>query len=139
MNIKQVVLNDLKKILDEKTIEHILNNIYFSYGDGRYGPGNYVFEDNEKYRYVGVGDRGGIEKEIESVNVEGVLYEIYKSVTFNEATKYAMTHRENNKDFRRILFTKQLEILRKLGEDYYLKRSNEIQEILLSSPYCDGF
>ena len=122
MNIQQTVLNDLNKILDGKNIEDILNNICFGYGDGQYEPGNYVYEENGLYYYVGVGDRGGIEKKIESKNVDDVLYEIYKGITFSEAMKYSMIHRENGKDFRRILFARQLEILRKLMFRDYRKK-----------------
>lgn len=138
MNIQQIVLNDLNKIFDEEVIGNNLKNIRFDYGDGGYEPGNYVYEDNGLYHYVGVGDRGGIEISKESKNVDEVLYEIYRDITFKEATKYAMINREKGKDWRRILFAKQLEMLRIIGNRFYIKRSNEIQEILKSNPYNDN-
>ena len=126
MNIQQIVLNDLNKIFDEEIIGNNLKNIRFDYGDGGYEPGNYVYEDN------------GIEISKESKNVDEVLYEIYRDITFKEATKYAMINREKGKDWRRILFAKQLEMLRIIGNRFYIKRSNEIQEILKSNPYNDN-
>ena len=49
-----------------------------------------------------------------------------------------MINREKGKDWRRILFAKQLEMLRIIGNRFYIKRSNEIQEILKSNPYNDN-
>ena len=138
MNIQKIVLNDLNKILDEEIIRNNLKNIHFDYGEGGYEPGNYVYEDNGLYHYVGVGDRGDIEISKESKNVDEVLYEIYSDITFKEATKYAMINRKKGKDWRRILFAKQLEMLRIIGNRFYIKRSNAIQEILKSNPYNDN-
>lgn len=138
MDIKHIVMEDLKKIVDESVIANKLNYIHFCYGNGDYEPGNYVYEKNGVYHYIGVGDRGGISNEMKSSNIEDILYKIYSTVTFNEAVKIAMVNREKDKDWRRSLFTKQLELLRCIGEIYYKRRKEEIEIVLLTSPYRDN-
>ena len=138
MNIKEIVYEGLIKVMNDEDVDSILNNIHFVYGDGRYEPGNYVYDKDGTYYYIGVGDRGGVIEEIKSKNIEDVLYKIYSGITFNEATKYAMVNKEKNQDWRRILFSKQLEMLRGISEQYYYKRFDEIQNILKSSPYRDN-
>ena len=49
-----------------------------------------------------------------------------------------MNKRNENIDFRRLLFDKQLELLKNIDEIYYNKRMEEIEEILLNSPYKDN-
>lgn len=137
MFLKQIVQSDLSKIFDEEKISSILKQIHFCYGDGGYEPGEYVYEENEKYYYIGVGDRGGVEDRVESENAEEVLYKIYSGITFSEATQYAMHNLEKGKDWRRNLFSTQLDMLKRIGDIFYLKRMNEIQTILRESPYND--
>lgn len=138
MDIKNIVMEDLKKIIDESIIDNIGNKLYFCYGDGDYEPGTYIYEKDSVYHYVSVGDRGGIDDEIEASNIEDILYKIYSAITFNEAVKFAMVNREKDRDWRRILFKKQLELLRCIGEIYYQKRKEELEIILLASPYKDN-
>lgn len=138
MDIKQIITEDLKKVMDESIIESTVNNIHFCYGDGGYEPGIYVYEKNGVYYYVGVGDRGGVDDEIKTLNIDDILYKIYSTITFNEAVKFAMMNREEDKDWRRVLFKRQLELLRSLGDIYYNRRSEEIETILLTSPYKDN-
>lgn len=138
MDIKNIIIDDLKKIMDESMIENTVNKMYFCYGNGDYEPGTYIYEKNGIYHYIGVGDRGGIDNEIKTSNINDILYKIYSTITFNEAVKFAMTNREKDKDWRRILFKKQLELLRCIGEIYYEKRNKEIETILSTSPYKDN-
>lgn len=138
MDIKNIVMEDLKKIIDESIIDNTGNKLYFCYGDGDCEPGTYIYEKDSVYHYVSVGDRGGVDDEIEASNIEDILYKIYSAITFNEAVKFAMVNREKDKDWRRILFKKQLELLRCIGEIYYQKRKEELEIIILSSPYKDN-
>lgn len=63
---------------------------------------------------------------------------MYSIITFNEAVKYAMVKREKDKDWRRTLFKRQLELLRFIGEIYYKRGNEEIETILLTSSYKDN-
>lgn len=139
MFIKQIVQSDLGKIFDEEKLIYILGQIHFCYGDGGYEPGEYIYEENENFYYIEVGDRGGIEERVESPNVEDVVYKIYCGITFREATKEAIQHMEKGKDWRRKLFSIQLDMLKRIGEVFYLKRMQEINTILEKSPYNDEF
>lgn len=137
MFFKQIVQSDLGKIFDEEELSYILGKIHFGYGDGGYEPGEYIYEENERFYYIEVGDRGGIEERVESPNAEEVLYKIYSGITFREATKEAMKHMEQGKDWRRKLFSFQLDMLKRIGGVFYLKRMQEINTILEESPYND--
>lgn len=137
MDIKQKIVEGLKKAVDENLIENTINNIHFYVGNGHCEPGIYLYEESDKYYYLEVGDRGGINAEIKTPNLEYILYKIYSNVTFNIAIKFAMENAQKGKDWRRILFAKQLEMLRCIGEIYYKKRFEEIEMILSKDPYED--
>lgn len=135
MDIRCKVIDDLKKVMDENSIDNLMHNFHFSYGNGFYEPGIYIYEEKEKYYYIDVGDRGGVENEIKSSNIEDILYRIYSSVTFNEAVRFASVNKEKNSDWRKVLFKRQLELLMGIGEIYYKRREKEIEEILSKNPY----
>ncbi len=138
MNIEKIVNSELRKVCDDIIVDSALKDIHFFYGDGRYEPGIYVYEEDGIYYYIEVGDRGGIAAELKTEKIEDLLYKLYSGITFNVAIKYAMVNKERNKDWRRVLFSKQLELLRELGEMYYIRRWEEINIILEESPYKDN-
>lgn len=135
MDIRCKVIDDLRKVMDENSIDMLMHNYHFSYGNGFYEPGIYIYEEKKKYYYIDIGDRGGVENEIESSDPEDILYRIYSTVTFNEAVRFASLKKEKNTDWRKDLFKKQLELLMGIGEKYYKRRKKEIEVILSKSPY----
>lgn len=139
MNIEEIVNSELRKVCDDIIVDGALKNIHFFYGDGKYEPGIYLYEEDGIYNYIEVGDRGGIAAKLKTESIEDVLYKLYSGITFNVAIKYAMVNKERNKDWRRVLFSKQLELLRGLGEIYYIRRCEEINIIIKESPYKDAY
>jgi len=135
MDIRCKVIDDLRKVMDENSIDMLMHNYHFSYGNGFYEPGIYIYEEKEKYYYIDIGDRGGVENEIESSDSEDILYRIYSTVTFNEAVRSASSKKEKNTDWRKDLFEKQLELLIGIGEKYYKRRKKEIEVILSKSAH----
>ena len=51
--------------------------------------------------------------------------------------EFAISNREKNKDFRRKLFEKEVEIYSLFGETFEKSKKREIEEILKENPYKD--
>lgn len=95
-----------------------------------------IYVTDTKYHYI-IMERGRERKHYESSDLDDILYYIFKSITFSLASDYEVKHRRENQDFRRLLFSKQLELIRKISEQYYQKCNHQIKEILKISPFRD--
>lgn len=95
-----------------------------------------LYFDNNKYYYVAM-ERGRINKKIESDDEIELLYYIFNSITLSLASKYSSQHKVVNKDQRRVMFKKQLELLEKINLYYRQKREKNIKDILKEAPYND--
>ena len=138
MKVYEIVKQGLEKAFDEQKVLDLLKRIHFCYGDGNYESGIYVYEEYPNYIYVDVGDRGGIQEKIETADLQIILDKLYRYLSYCIATDYAIKNRRKNVDFRRLLFEKQLELLKKINEITYLKVQNEIDAILKKRPYVDN-
>ena len=88
------------------------------------------------YYYV-ISERGHeYERKITS-DLNDLLYWIFSSVTFSMACDYELQHRIEDKDGRRILFAKQLELLEVLDEKWKEKETEEHASILAKYPFDD--
>lgn len=65
------------------------------------------------------------------------MWEVLEIVLFDMAMDYALKNREQGKDFRRLLFNKEIELFAKFGVEFKNKKVNEIKNILKESPYND--
>ena len=52
--------------------------------------------------------------------------------------EYATSNRKNGKDFRRALFSKEIELFSLFGEDFKVRKTEEIEKILLKNPDSDS-
>lgn len=90
--------------------------------------------DEKGYQYV-IHERGNeIERKI-TQEMEELLYWIMKDITFEMASEYEVNHRRKNQDSRRILFETQLKLLKKAKEEFYIRRKEEIKNLLQKYPY----
>ena len=135
-DLRQVVVNDLAKIGTNPEKE----NIFFWDDQPDRLPGMHYTVSDGRIREISVGDRGAVYPEKEYDNIEDALAPAYDCITLNMACAYELSVREENppQDFRRIAFAKQLELLKILGEGYYLRRKKRIEEILRENPYDDS-
>ena len=79
-------------------------------------------------------------KEVERrkfTNTDDLFYAVFKDITHTMAMWYEAYNRIENQDFRKILFSKQIELLSKICPEYAIKRQKEINEILTKYPYID--
>jgi hypothetical protein len=91
---------------------------------------------NGGYRYVCT-ERGQEYNERITDNPQDILYWIYKDATFEIACKWEMVNRVSGQDSRRLIFSKQLELLKIIGDEYALRMEKEIEAILLNHPFND--
>ena len=131
-DIQEIMKNDLKKIgidLDaEKNSRHTSFNPEDMRRKSTYG--EFIFADERGYHYISPGLRESEHVDETFDNVDDLLYSIYRSRAFSiasfEAGKYWLEHRDC--DITAIMRSRMLEILKALGEEYYLRRLQEIKE-----------
>jgi hypothetical protein len=51
---------------------------------------------------------------------------------------FELKHRVKGKSFRRLLFSKEIELMRALNVQWEVRKRNEINEILAKAPYDDA-
>lgn len=100
-----------------------------------FSEGESIYVD-DKYHYIMM-ERGQVYKHYESEELEEILYPLFKNITFSLAQEYEFNHRRVNEDFRRLMWKKQLKLLRKINKNFAEERKKEIEEILTISPYND--
>lgn len=75
-------------------------------------------------------------EQIESL--DGLLYRIFTRVTFHMAVTYELKHRMAQQDSRRLIFSKQLELMGTLSLQWQRRTERRIREILEAAPFVDG-
>ena len=115
-----------------------VSNLYpfFSNNKNVFSEGNYVYVDDNGYHFVET-ERDKINKQIDCIKEEDILYVIFLRITFALASEYELKHRKPNEDSRRQLFAKQLELLESIDVEFAKKRKKRIDEILRLYPYKD--
>ena len=88
------------------------------------------YDPHAPYRYI-TAERGTIYRDEGAADLHRFLYYPLQDITHYIAGQYALDH-------RRILFTKQLELLAVSHPDYAAWRKAEIDTILQQHPYRDG-
>lgn len=69
---------------------------------------------------------------------EELLYWLTEQMTFGFSVSFEFSNRIENQDSRRLIFSKQLELLNKTNPLWAERRHLEINEILRENPYSDG-
>jgi len=100
-----------------------------------FSDGNSIYIDRE-YHYI-IMERGSINKHYQSEKLEDILCRVFCNITFTLAKDYELNNRRENEDFRRQLWSKQLELLGKINVNFQKNRSEEIDKILAISPFTD--
>jgi Immunity protein 63 len=93
--------------------------------------------DNGTYAWVVI-ERGKERKRRVTRELDDVLYWLIYDVTFSMASDYEFTHRIEAQDFRRVLFTKQIELLERLHHRWAVRAADEINRILSRYPFSDN-
>ncbi|PCI32637.1 MAG: hypothetical protein COB60_09255 [Flavobacteriaceae bacterium] len=88
------------------------------------------------YNYV-ISERGYEYERKKTSDLNDILYWIFVSVTFSMASDYELKNRIEEKDCRRIMFSKQEELLGFLNKNWETKERKEHQSILVNNPFDD--
>ena len=91
---------------------------------------------NNSYKYIFM-ERGFKFDEWETDNLDELLFWIMRDKVFSISSKYEFINRIDGEDSRRVLFSKQLQLMSILNLEWWKKMNEEIQEILRKSPYSD--
>jgi len=111
-------------------------NIKFVEGNENCIEGTYIFSREDGYHILFT-EKGKIKEEIITTDEKEVVGSVLDIVSFDIAMEYAMNNREKNKDFRRNLFKKEIEIYALFGDEFENNKKREIEEILKENPYND--
>lgn len=96
----------------------------------------YVEIGEDEYFYVS-SERGYEIFRKRASNIDELLYFIFKDITWSMANEYELSNRIENKDSRRLIFSKKLDLLKRINPEWERRERVEIDKILLSSPYDD--
>jgi hypothetical protein len=98
--------------------------------------GTYVFSENNIYHYMFI-EKGKIRFDNKYTSLFDISYIVLKDVISPIAKDYEFKNRNDKQDFRRIWFSKELDLWTLFGEDFYERAKQEMDEILLNHPYID--
>ncbi len=92
--------------------------------------------DRNGYHYVVV-ERGIEHEKRTTQDIDELMYWVFKAITFSMASDYELHNRIPNQDFRRLLFAKQIELIKIINPAFFERLEKEKNEILKQHPYED--
>jgi len=94
---------------------------------------------NENIFFYIVEEKGCVFEKKETSDFNILLYWLMSNFVFSVASDYELNHRIPRQDSRRVIFSRELNLMQELEESWYFKRKSEIENILKNAPYCDDF
>jgi hypothetical protein len=107
-----------------------------TYGRTEDGARPHIESDSRGYHYVVV-ERGQELSRFTTVELDNLLYRVFADVTFDLACEYELAHRIESQDSRRLMFQRQIDLLRTLSHEWVERQSQEHDRILRANPYDD--
>lgn len=96
----------------------------------------YIEIRESEYHYV-ISERGcEFSREI-FLDDDDILYKITSKIVTRMALDYELQNRIDSQDFRRIYFSKEIELMDQICPEWGAKKKAEIKETLRNSPYSD--
>jgi hypothetical protein len=80
--------------------------------------------------FLVVRERGQEQERRSTGDLDQLLYWIFEGVTFSMAAEWELAHRDEQQDFRRLLFQKQIELLHDLDPAWAERLRREHQSLL---------
>ena len=108
--------------------------INFAEGNENSAEGTYIFSRDNVYHILFT-EKGKLREDKITTDEKEVIRSVLDIVSFDIAIEFAISNREKNKDFRRKLFEKEVEIYSLFGETFEKSKKREIEEILKENPY----
>lgn len=110
--------------------------INFAEGNENSAEGTYIFSRDNVYHILFT-EKGKVREDKITTDEKEVIRSVLDIVSFDIAMEFAISNREKNKDFRRKLFEKEVEIYSLFGETFEKSKKREIEDILKENPYKD--
>jgi hypothetical protein len=98
--------------------------------------GPHIEQDGNVYSYV-ITERGEEYERRQTSDVDELLFWLVADVTREVAQKYELQHRLPQRDYRRLMFEKHVELLGNIRPNWARRQRAEYDEILKSHPYDD--
>lgn len=126
----------VKNQIEEKLDNVDWKNIKFEEGSNNSVEGTYIFTKEKKYHIL-FAEKGRIREDKITTDEKVVITSVLGIISFDIAMNFAINNREKNKDFRRKLFEKEVEIYALFGEEFRNAKKREIDLILKENPFND--
>ena len=95
-------------------------------------------EVNTQGYHLVVFERGEELSRRSATSLRDLLFWIFSDTTFSMACEWEIQNREDNKDFRRKLFSRQLELMKEIDPEFSARLESEIRIILQEYPFTDN-
>jgi hypothetical protein len=89
-----------------------------------------------RYHYI-ITDRGNELAHKITDDEDEIMYWLVSDVVFGMACTYELENRIKGQSFRRLLFSKQIELMKKVNPNWAKRTEKEIEAILEAHPYDD--
>ncbi len=89
------------------------------------------------YYYV-VTEKGRELERKSTVDSKDLLYWLISKLTSSMAADYELSHRDKDNDFRRLFFTKHVELLNEIDKLWANKERERYNKILIQHPFSDN-
>jgi len=130
-------LDDIEKKVDELALKiNAPRDLLPTYGNVIGGKPCIEF-DNSSYIFTVISEHGVEYERKKTDKIDDLLYWIFSDVTCFMSLDYELEYRIESKDYRRMLFDKQVELLGQLNETWSERKQAEHQRILKSRPFDD--
>ena len=136
--MRQITLPDVEKQVRELA-GHIgaPDFVLPTFGHSEDGARPHIEIDSAGRLHYVVIERGQESERLTFVELDALLFRIFESVTFQMAGQFELKHREVAKDSRRVMFSKQVELLRVLSPTWAEREASLHAEILERHPFRD--
>ena len=132
IELKRYIINQIENKIGSVDCRKII----VAEGNENSAEGTYIFSRDNVYHILFT-EKGKVREDKITTDEKEVIRSVLDIVSFDIAMEFAISNREKNKDFRRKLFEKEVEIYSLFGETFEKSKKREIEEILKENPYKD--
>jgi hypothetical protein len=137
--IKTMTLSAVKELVDTfGGLIHAPQHLYPTYGRSADGALPHIeLDDSGTFHFVVV-ERGRELERQTTTELDDLLFWIFDTITFSMACTFELANRNHSQDFRRVLFSKQEELLGRINMNWQKRKQTDHSLILARHPFTDG-
>jgi len=130
MKMTKYSLDDIKEMVEELALKiNAPKNLLPTYGHAIGDATPYIEIDSNGCLFYVISERGQEYERKKTDKINDLLYWIFADVTFSMSCDYELKNRIEDKDCRRIIFDKQVELLGQLHETWGEREQAEHQRL----------